>query len=157
MMCSDLLPDNCQTSKVRKQLLKYFIFGYKEGVGCEKYLTLNVQNENSLLTESADLKIFACLLLILQADAHDLLMRCLAFHTDPFIHVICEWSFLVCTCAMSHSSGFLTKLLIGMLWLMSMKSQRKWSRIFYYPPRSFKHIDYQGLNSRINQGQRLWV
>lgn len=37
-------------------------------------VTLIVQNENSLLTESAELKIFACLLLMLQADAHDLLM-----------------------------------------------------------------------------------
>lgn len=91
------------------------------------------QNLKQLLTKSADLKILVLLLLILHADAHDLLMWCSAFHTKPFIHVICERSFLVCTCAMSHSSGFLTKLLIGMLWLMSMKSQRKWSRIFYYP------------------------
>lgn len=53
-------------------------------------VTLIVQNENSLFTESADLKILARLLLILQADAHDLLMRCLAFHTEPFIHAICE-------------------------------------------------------------------
>lgn len=53
-------------------------------------VTVTVQNENLLLTESADLKILARLLLILHADAHDLLMRCLAFHTEPFIHVICE-------------------------------------------------------------------
>lgn len=53
-------------------------------------VTLIVQNENPLLTESADLKILARLLLILHADAHDLLMRCLAFHTEAFIRGRCE-------------------------------------------------------------------
>lgn len=66
-----------------------------------------------LAPESADFKIFVLLLLVLSADAHDLLMCGLASHGDLFIHDICERSFRASTCAVAHSSSFLSKLLIG--------------------------------------------
>lgn len=75
MLCSDFLLGNCQTSKVRKHNFLSIVPLVRKKVWVVKNtIPLVVQNENSLLAESADLKNFACLLLILQADAHDLLM-----------------------------------------------------------------------------------